>query len=47
VRFKQESREKGGIARIDDVELFCLEWSLERALILSMASLRGGGGVEF
>jgi hypothetical protein len=29
------------------VELFCLEWSLEGALILSMASLRGGGGVEF
>jgi hypothetical protein len=41
-----DERTKGGIARIDDVELFCLRWSLDGALILSMARLSGGGGVR-
>jgi hypothetical protein len=43
-----DERTKGGIARIDDVGLFCLWWSLDGALILTYRwpSVRGAGGVR-
>jgi hypothetical protein len=41
-----DERTKGGIAKIDDVELFCLQWSRE-LLSYRWRSLRACGGVEF